>query len=205
MKTTRVTSDQIRKLITIGAVNIPALTEKEVEILLSEAAQYSFKERQQLTETGVHQDFFGYDSFKPGSAFMKLAVEGAAWLNRVFGKMVPAPIVFNDFSLQLYPVRERQTYAISPHRDHKNCVNLIAVYLLRGKAPFCICTDRAGAHAIEIGSKSGDLILMRGTGFLNSSTRPFHYVGKIVEERLTFGMRQTVDRKELPKYYEQTQ
>src|SRR6185436_4505750 len=115
-------------------------------------------------------------------------------------RVIGAPIAFNDFSLQKYPCSApEQKYAISPHLDHKRCINLIVVYLLKGKAPFCVCRDRAGNGAEEIKASPGDAILMRGSGFDGNLLRPFHYIGAVSEERLTFGMRQTIDQKPIEK------
>jgi len=194
-------SDYLRKLITDGACSLPVLNEDEISALLEEAAKLPFKPREQRTAMNVMQNFSGCDSFEPEGIFDMFAQSTASMLDTLFDRTVCAPIEFNDYSLQLYPVSEPgEEFAISPHLDHKNCINLIAVYVLKGKAPFYVCKDRTGADAIEIGSNPGDLILMRGTGFLNSDFRPFHFVGKVAEERMTFGMRQTVDKKELPKY-----
>lgn len=196
------TNDYLRKLITVGACSIHVLPPEEVGPLLAEAGTFEFEQRDRLTKTGVTQNFSGHDTFGPKSPFMVLARDTATLLNSMFDRMISQPIEFNDYSLQKYPVSSPdEQYAISPHLDHKNCINLIAVYVLKGIAPFYICSDRSGADAVEICARPGDLILMRGTGFLNSTVRPYHCVGKVTQERLTFGLRQTVDAATLPKHY----
>lgn len=199
-------TDPVRKLKTLGACSVKVLSEVDIAPLVEETRRLVFKQREQQTATGVLQNFSGCDQFELHSPFLALARETEQMLNQVFGYMVSIPITLNDYSLQSYPVSSpEEKYAISPHRDHKNCINLIAVFVLKGIAPFCICADRTGSRAKEVYSRPGDLILMRGTGFLESEIRPYHFVGRVTTERLTFGLRQTVDRMELPKYYKPSQ
>ncbi len=202
MKSPKRYPDDLKQLINLGACRVKdILSANELTSLLEEAKGLIFKQRQQITTTGVMQNFSGCDSFEKNSHFLSLAYDTAGMLNHLFAGMICKPIKFNDHSLQLYPVsKDGEEFAISPHKDHKNCINLIAVYVLKGKAPFCICPDRTGMNGMEIHSEPGDLILMRGTGFLDSEFRPFHFVGRVNEERITFGLRQTVDMNELPKY-----
>lgn len=188
----------------LGAVAIPVLEPAELATLVAEAAALEFRKREEVTDTNVTQDFAGVERFAPDSVWMSLAANTARLLNRALCRwqVLGTPLAFSDLSLQRYPVSQPgQAYAISPHLDHKCCVTLVAVYVLRGSAPFCICKDRAGSDPVEVKALPGDLILMRGVGFEGRSWRPFHFVGPVTEERLTFGLRHTADRKSLPRQY----
>ena len=185
-----------------GAVAVKALSPDKARLLCQESEGLEFKRREECTATGVTQDFSGVDCYPPHSSFLRLVCETEIELRRNFRHwqdLFIRPLCFNDLSLQKYPVSNpNRQYAISPHVDHKNCINLVAVIVLKGSASFCVCKDRSGAEPLEIPARPGDLILMRGFGF-GGQDRPFHFVGPVSEERLTFGLRQTVDLKGLPR------
>jgi hypothetical protein len=70
------------------------------------------------------------------------------------------------------------------HRDS-------AIFVLRGRGRFIVCKDRTGRGAVDLPNAPGDLLLLRAPGFLLSTEdRPFHAVLDILEERLTFALRQ---------------
>ena len=179
----------------IGAVAVPSvLSDVELAALNGEARGFHFQSREYRMATGVIQNLETADELPIGSRFLDLAHKTGCALDDFFSlkKVADTPIEFNDFSVQRYPVSKAgESYAISPHLDHGRYINVVAVYILRGFAPFYICGDRSGAIQMEIFTKSGDLILMRGAGFMGIMQRPFHYVGPVTEDRLTFGLRQT--------------
>jgi len=189
-----------------GAIAVPVLTDTQLTILNKETRSCVFEKVKERTATGVEQRFEVCKIFTEGSPFSVLAKNTAKALRKAFSpwNVMCAPIEFPDLSLQRYPVSKDGELAITPHKDYLSCINVVAVYLLRGKAPFYICEDREGNGAAEVEAKPGDLILMTSTGFGRSSQkRPFHYVGPVSEERLTFGMRQTVSLEGLSKYYDE--
>ena len=190
------------ELVNRGATAIPSVLQKnEIKILLDDSKGFTFTPREESTDTNVAQHFSGYDPSLKDSAYMALARKTEIFLRTIFFGISEPPIHFNDYSLQKYPVSKPEyTFAISPHRDHKYCINLIAIYVLKGKAPFCVCANKSAKNAVEIKSKPGDLILMRGFGFLDSNFRPVHFLGKVSEERLSFGLRQVTEGKSLPKF-----
>jgi hypothetical protein len=96
-------------------------------------------------------------------------------------------LAFNSLVLQKY---NKNSIGITPHRDHLKYINLICIFIIKGKGRFFVCSDREGHNAIEINSEPGNLIILRAPGFLGTKLRPFHYVTDINETRYTFGLRQ---------------
>lgn len=140
------------------------------------------------TETGVTQDIDSCGCFGEGSIFAELARATSGALSAFLGERV----AFDEMSLQRYRVsKPGQRYAIGPHRDHKVCRAVVAVWLIYGESGFHLCDRRDGSGARSIEAAPGDLILMRGYGLRGSTERPLHFVGPLLEERLTFGLRVT--------------
>lgn len=80
---------------------------------------------------------------------------------------------------------------ITPHMDPPRYVNLVSIFVLKGSAPFGICKDREYTDKIEVMTRAGDLLLMRAPRSKEELTwRPFHYVGKVNEERWAVLFRQ---------------
>ncbi len=197
---TKLTDKNFHELKTLGATVFPILRNAEIKTLLDEAGACMFTSRDGITETNVDQHFLGCDTFEKTSAFISLARKTEKMLQPIFGTMIDVPIQFNDYSLQKYPIsKPEHRFAISPHRDHKYCINVIAIYVLEGEAPFFISANKSAMNATEIKTKPGDLILMRGFQFLESPARPLHFLGKVTKERLSFGLRQVTEGKVLPK------
>ena len=92
----------------------------------------------------------------------------------------------NSVGVQKYPPG---SIGITLHRDESRYVNLISIFVLKGKAPFLFSLDRNPSHAIVIQTGPGDLILLRAPRGASSPTekrlRPFHAVGRVPQERIT--------------------
>ncbi len=196
----------VLSLMRIGAVAVPLLTKGEVTRLNEEAKTFHFTQRHDAP-SGVVQNFSAVDQFSDSSYFITVAGVVSGMLNYIFAKysLFSEPINFTDLSLQRYPVSAPDCqYAISPHRDDNRSINLVAVILLGGQAPFYICDGRDGENSELIPVKIGEMILMRGQDFGKPRKvdlkRPMHYVGRVTKERLTFGLRQTKFGQEIPKY-----
>lgn len=199
----RISVPQVFALRRIGAISVPLLGEEELHDLNVEANSLPMGPTEAQTETGVTQDFTVCNQFQPDSLFCRLADETQDALTKALGvhHVLCTPVIFDDYALQKYPVSApAQRFAISPHLDYKSTINIVAVYLLRGMGAFCICNDREGNGAVEIPARPGSLILMRATGFNRSSWRPFHFVGPVREERLSFGLRQRVPKEQIYRY-----
>ena len=196
-------SQHMHDLGLFGATAIRALTEDELAYLRMEAHALPLHCVEDITGTGVEQHFqaCGSTHFPERGLLANLAeatqtVLNDQLLNRY--QVLETPISFNDAAVQVYPpAQPGDRYAISPHLDHKECTHVIALYVLEGVASFCVCQDRNGAGAIEISSRPGDLILMRGYGCMNKP-RPFHFVGPVRGgTRISFGLRQLSSKVEL--------
>lgn len=188
-----------------GAVALPVLSDDELKFLNAEAGRLPFIPAKTHMPSGVVQHFSTRIGFEEGSPFSVLARETADQLRSALGpsRAQCTPIEFTDLRLQHYEVSPPgEECVISPHRDGKSFLNVVAVYILRGSAPFCLCDDREGSNPRVIDAEPGDLILMRATGFNRHEWNPFHFVGPVTEDRLTFGMRQKVPKEEVYKYYD---
>ena len=68
-------------------------------------------------------------------------------------------------------------------------INLVAIFVLKGRGRFVVCQDHTGRGAVDLPNAPGDLLLLRAPEFHSTKDRPFHAVLDIVEERLTFALR----------------
>jgi hypothetical protein len=144
----------------------------------------------------VRQAYERISGFSSRSMYMRYcrALEGA--LNATFGRYKhPATprFAFNDFYVQRYT--PGRAYGITPHCDESRFVNLIAIAVLKGGGDgFCFYRDRDGSGRREVFAKSGDLILMKATGFCGARAedRPLHGVEAVTRPRITFSMRQDI-------------
>ena len=187
-----------------GAAVIRGLSESTLCEIREEAKGYQYRDLQMYTKTGVHQR---------ARAAINVSQHGAcARLGKYFeeqfsplclnGGYSSEPIVFNDYALQRYPLSPLdEPYAIAPHRDYANCINLIIVCVIEGTAPFYLLKDKNSKEGELLSSSVGDVIIMRGNGFAGNPSRPVHAVGRVSEERLTIGYRQAI-KEGIPKTYE---
>lgn len=80
---------------------------------------------------------------------------------------------------------------ITPHQDYKADKNIIASFVIRGCAPFCVCADRHKRNSKQLDSSPGSIIFMRAARCEEEQPlRPFHYlVGPMTEDRYTILIR----------------
>lgn len=181
-----------------GAVAWPALSAQELVLLQHEAHQLPLHGVEDITGTGVEQHFQAAegDDIPPNSMLRRVACSLEREINEalfVRECVLTEPFRYNDMAVQVYPpALPGQRYAISPHVDHKECVGLIAIVVIEGVAPFCVCDNKAGDNTREISSEPGDIILIRGYGYLGKA-RPCHFVGRVLGgTRISLGLRQLV-------------
>ncbi len=85
-----------------------------------------------------------------------------------------ADYVPTDCHVQRYRPGSR---GISPHRDGRRFVKLISIFSLGDPAEFVHCRDRAGTPLGSFVLASGDLLLLRATGFAeHDRAGPLHKV-----------------------------
>ena len=183
----------VRELCAHGAVSFPVLPDSRRQELLKEAGQYPYKEQPEIVEPAkVREQLSSFKNFGEESLFMKLRDDFTELLLRKAASLSPlplftTPLAFNEMSLQLY---KRGSIGITPHKDGLSKVNLVCVFILKGKADFALCDDRAGSSPRYLDIARGNVILLRGPGFLGRQYRPFHTITNVTEERLVFGLRQ---------------
>lgn len=187
--------DLIDGICAYGAVSLPILPESRRIQLVEKAYLYQY---QALSEYGeckrVRQQISSAKQFKETSLFYRLRNDFTELLIRKFSTLTTkdlfsAPLEFNDMSLQKY---EAGSIGITPHKDGKSRINLICVFNLIGKAEFALCDDRSGANPRFLDTTPGNVVIMRGPGFMKSTFQPFHFVRNIIEERIVFGLRQRI-------------
>lgn len=88
---------------------------------------------------------------------------------------------FNSIGIHQYPLGAE---GIAPHRDFKQSVNLITIFVLEGWAPVYSCKDRTLEGAVAVDRSPGTVIFMRAArNEKEQEYRPFHAVGAVNEER----------------------
>lgn len=182
------------KLDSEGAVSFPILSDSYRKALLEEAEMYEYKKQDEIVGpakvreqlSSVHKLFSGSLFYRLGQDFERI-ISRAAIRSDTFA----TPLNLNEYVLQCY---EKDSIGITPHLDFAQNVNMICIFILTGKARFALCDDRQKTNARDLDTTPGNVILMRGPGFMGSSFRPFHFVSDITERRVVCAIRQT-DRK----------
>ncbi|HYD93343.1 MAG TPA: hypothetical protein VEB18_02720 [Candidatus Paceibacterota bacterium] len=181
----------VAALDTTGAVAIPSfLSLEDCAALLHELQRYEAAEAPY--EVGPHkvvQQYRAVKHFPANSLFLQLRAEIQSLLARKFNTCLAVPLEFSDLVVQTY---EAGSVGITPHRDGKSYINLVALVVLEGVARFCICEDRDGSNPVPISHEPGSLLLMRAPGFLGRDLQPMHFIDRITERRTTVGLRQRI-------------
>jgi len=186
-------TDVICELVEHGAVSLPMIPEIRRGELLDEAQTYTYEDQPEIVGGGlVREELSSVTEFPDNSLFWRLKNDFTELFTRKISTLkvkdlFSTSLLFNDMSLQRYRVG---SIGITPHKDGKSRINLICVFILTGQAEFAICDDRSGSNARFLDTMAGNLIILRGPGFLNSEVQPFHFVRNITHERIVFGLRQ---------------
>lgn len=193
------------ELISIGASSVKILTEEHRMLLLNEAEQYDFEPEQEIVgqdDRIVRQELSSFERFGYKSRFVLLK----NYFQFMFDDFLQGleihtfetKLTFDSLVLQKY---SKNSIGITPHRDELKYINLICIFIIKGKGSFFVCSDRKGHNAIEINSEPGNMIILRAPGFLGTKLRPFHYVTDINETRYTFGLRQKKYHSEISQFW----
>jgi alkylated DNA repair dioxygenase AlkB len=93
---------------------------------------------------------------------------------------------------------ESGALGVSPHRDSRRFVVLVAIFTTQGSARFALCQTRAGKLIQEWDAGPGSLTLLRGPGRLDAEDqRPFHTVhGPAAGRRYSITFRMNQERRE---------
>lgn len=188
----------LRELVEHGGVSVPLLSEAYRVKLLEEALAYHYQEQPTIVgPNNVREELSSVKEFPPESQFWRLARDFELLFLRKLEHLGVSPfdrtLHFDELSLQKY---EADSFGISPHKDFSSRINLIAVFVLTGKAEFALCDDKLGNNPRVLDGTPGNVILMRAPGFMTSflktDVRPMHVLRHIEEERIVFGLRQRV-------------
>lgn len=177
-------------------MSVPLLTDSAIALLCEAAEACCFRTENSVVgkrDAIVRQDYSSCAEFPDDSIFIKCMNDLQRCLDDAFSRLEHYPFStrqqFNSAVLQRYYPGK---LGITPHRDSLRAIHLICLFNLSGKAKFCCCSDRQGNNAIELDTTPGHVIFMRGTGFLNSEERPFHFLTNIQETRYSLGLRQRI-------------
>lgn len=190
--------DLVAELSGRGAISLPMLPIERRLALVAEAENYQFIKQPEMAESPlVREQLSSFLDFPKESLFFKLKDDFSELMARnlspeEFKVVFPKPLEFNEMSLQLY---KKGSIGITPHRDGKSRINLICVFILKGKARYALCDDRAGSNPIYLDTTPGNVIILRGPGFFNSKYQPFHFLTDVTEDRIVFGLRQRLFQK----------
>ena len=190
----------LHELCAHGGVSFPMLPKERRLALVAEAENYPFVKQPEIAESPlVREQVSSCSDFLEGSPFHTLAEDFFEMLVRKMGQdglttLFSTPLAFNEMSMQLY---EKDSIGITPHKDGKSRINLICVFVLKGVGRYALCDDRAGSNPRYLDVSPGNVILLRGPGFMGSAFQPFHFVTDITEERVVFGLRQRVPKNNL--------
>lgn len=98
------------------------------------------------------------------------------------------PGVPDSIAVQRY---RRGSTGITSHRDQSCYINLISVFVLQGAAELGVSRTREGPDATVFHACAGDLLLLRAPRIPEERTlRPYHFVGSVLEERLSVVLRE---------------
>ena len=183
----------VDELSAVGCVSLPILPEGRRRELLAEARTFSYAPQPEVIGGGkVREQLSSFADFPKDSGFHRLHDDVMELMLRKLSALplqniFATPFCFNDMSLQKY---EAGSIGITPHKDGKSRINIICVFVLTGASEFGLCSDRAGTNPVLFDSTPGNVIMLRGPGFLHGTRQPFHFVRSITEERIVFGLRQ---------------
>ncbi len=175
------------------ASSLPLLDEFQCRRLVAAAQALPFRTARPVigeAERAVLQDFDLCEKIPAGSPFHRLAAALERLLAAALARLADPPLPelppLNDLILQRYPVGSA---GITPHRDHIRYRGLVAIVTLAGRDPLFVCADRSGREAREVPMPAGSLLLMRAPPFAGLTDRPFHFLKRVTEERLSLGIR----------------
>ncbi len=186
-------AEALRRLPNEDALSLPLLDEDACLRLAAAAEVLPFRTARPVIgegERAVLQDFELCEKIPAGSPFHALAATLERLLAAALARLAEPPLAelppLNDLILQRYPAGSA---GITPHRDHIRYRALVAIVTLAGRDPLFVCADRSGRDAREVPMPAGSLLLMRAPPFAGRSDRPFHFLKRVTEDRLSLGIR----------------
>jgi hypothetical protein len=175
------------------AVALPLLGARARRRLIGATSRLRYRPATPMVGTNakaVRQEFEICMTIPESSLLRSFAATLEGLLNAALGRLTPAPLdhplQLNDLVVQRYP---KGALGITAHRDHIRYRDLVALVTLSGTARFCLCADRGGRGTREIPSPGGSLLLMRAPGFAGRRDRPFHFLDRVTQPRLSLGLR----------------
>ncbi len=186
-------AEAIARLPEEDAVSLPLLGDTSLQNLIEESTTFTYRAATPVIgegEKSVRQDCEVSCTVSWDGALAACALGLQQALQEALTLLTPHPLderfCINDLIVQRYP---RGSGGITPHRDHLAYRGLISVITLSGTCRFAVCGDRSGAGARAVPAPPGWLVLMRGPGLFGLKDRPFHFVDRFSEPRVSIGLR----------------
>ncbi|NIA70119.1 hypothetical protein HBA54_16050 [Pelagibius litoralis] len=186
-------AEAIARLPAEDAVSLPLLGGDTVQGLLDESSTLTYRPATPVIGAGerrVWQDCEVSCAVPREGALGACARRLQDAFHEAFALLSPTPLAerfdINDLIVQRYP---KGSGGITPHRDHIAYRGLISVITLSGICRFAVCRDRSAAEARPVPAPVGWLVLMRGPGLYGLEDRPFHFVDRFTEPRISVGFR----------------
>lgn len=196
----RALAQAIARLSEEDAVSLPWLGSQAIQELIGEARSLAYRPAKAVIGEGekrVWQDCEVSCAVPWDGPLAACAGGLQAVIDEALAMLTPHPLQerfrINDLIVQRYP---KGSGGITPHRDHIAYRGLISVFTLSGSCRFAVCRDRGGAEPRAVPAPPGWLVLMRGPGLYGRGDRPFHFVDRFTEPRISAGLRfdrRTVD------------
>ncbi len=186
-------AEAIARLAEEDAVSLPLLSQNTLRELIEETGTFAYRPATPVIGEGekrVMQDCEVSCAVSWDGPLAACAGHLQSDLQAALALLSPHPLperfCINDLIVQRYP---KGSGGITPHRDHLAYRGLISVITLSGTCRFAVCRDRSGADARTVPAPPGWLVLMRGPGLFGLNDRPFHFVDRFSEPRISIGLR----------------
>lgn len=194
-------AEAIRRLADDDAVSLPLISAAATERMLGQAQALAYRPAQSVIGEGdkrVWQDCEVSCTVPWQGPIADCARHLDRLITAALALVHPPPLAeafsINDLMIQRY---RAGSAGITPHRDHIAYRGLISVITLSGDCRFAICQDRRGSSARSVPAPPGWLLLMRGPGLFGRNDRPFHFVDRFAQARVSLGLRH--DRRLAPR------
>ena len=165
-------------------------TEEEIEALIVQSSDISFRKATEIVGNNVHQDMDvcfpapRIGSFDACARLLESLIQ--SW--EKFDTYLLPEFHLNDFAVQRYGAGSK---GIGIHKDGLRYKNLIIIITLSGESRLFHTDKREGGTRVKIDDKPGRIVLLKATGFGGETQdkRALHGVDNIKTGRLSIGFR----------------
>ncbi len=183
--------EAIESLRTSDTLHLPCASATLCERVAKELRGIAYARQMSVTPSLIEQEFEHGIEVPPDSLTKHAFKVLGEMISDLFAeaKHYPFwnPLRLSEEIVQRYAPGPR---GITPHRDCKKYINLVATLTIAGSRTFGICSTKDKKDARTLRLRPGDLVLMRGSGFLGEKRQPLHFVEEIEGEGVVLISRQ---------------